>query len=63
MERDAELGVLGATDNDGGENGPRTFALAGGRSDTDYYSVVVVLWSLTSRKPVSGLRTSDLDQD
>jgi hypothetical protein len=50
MERDAELGVLGyEIDKHGGDNGPRTFALAAGCTDTGYYSVMVVLWSLISQ--------------
>jgi hypothetical protein len=58
MEQDAVPGVLWFNiDNQGGENGPWTFALAAGCADSGYSSVVVVLWSLKRPSPVSAFRT------
>jgi hypothetical protein len=60
MERDAVLGVLGCDiEKHGGEHGPRTFALAAGRADTGYYSVVVVLWSLSGQDCVQAYSVQD----
>jgi hypothetical protein len=60
MELDTVPGVLNSDiDNHGGENGPRTSALAAGCADSGYSSVMAVLWSLTGGERCSGSEVSE----